>query len=41
MFHAMLSDRFKLDDQTKIVIRGDKPVFGGWDQGDVPLMWGK
>ena len=30
-FHAILSQKFTLDDQTKIVILGDKPVFGGWN----------
>lgn len=37
VFHAILSDKFKLDDVTKIVIRGEDPVFEGWNKGGVVL----
>lgn len=37
VFHAILSDKFKFDDEMRIVIRGDEPVFGGWDKGGIPL----
>ena len=37
VFHAILSDKFEVDDETRIVIRGDLPVFGGWDDGGVPV----
>lgn len=38
IFHAILSDKFKMDDgQSCIVIRGEKPVFGGWDHGGEPV----
>ena len=37
VFHAILSDKFKLDDITKIVIRGEDPVFEGWSKGGVVL----
>ena len=37
VFHAILSDKFKLDDVTKIVIRGEDPVFEGWDKGGIVL----
>ena len=30
VFHAMLSNKFKLDDYTQFEIRGEKPVFNGW-----------
>ena len=35
VFHAILSDKFKFDDEMRIVIRGDKPVFGGWNEGGI------
>ena len=39
VFHAILSDKFgKLDDGTKIVIRGEDPVFNGWNKGGVALV---
>ncbi|CAB4014622.1 Hypothetical predicted protein, partial [Paramuricea clavata] len=38
VFHAILSNKFKLEDGTKIVIRGDEPLFaGGWNKGGVPV----
>ena len=36
-FHAILSDKFKFEDGMQIVIRGKKPVFGGWDEGGVSV----
>ena len=39
VFHAILSEKFgKLDDGTKIVIRGQGPIFEGWDKGGVALV---
>ena len=39
VFHAILSEKFgKLDGGTKIVIRGDEPVFEGWNKGGVSLV---
>jgi hypothetical protein len=35
VFHAILSDKFELDNDTKIVIRGEEPVFNGWDNDSV------
>ena len=37
VFHAILSKKFELDDGTTIVIRGDEPVFTGWEEGGVPI----
>lgn len=37
IFHAILSDKFNLDDATKIVIRGEDPVFEGWNKGGVVI----
>ena len=37
IFHAILSDKFELDDATKIVIRGVEPVFEGWNKGGVVI----
>jgi hypothetical protein len=41
VFHAILSDKFKLNEGTKIVIRGDEPVFGGWKNGSVNVRRGE
>ena len=38
VFHAMLSEQLKLDDRTKIVILGAKPLFSGWDDVGVHLV---
>ena len=39
VFHAILSEKFgKLDDETRIVIRGEGPVFEGWNKGGVALV---
>lgn len=40
IFHAILSDKFKLDDMPKIVIRGEDPVFKGWNKDGVVLETG-
>ena len=40
VFHAMLSDKFKKEDGTEIVIRGEDPVFYGWNNGGVPIKTG-
>lgn len=37
VFYAILSDKFDFDDKSKIVIRGQEPVFLGWNKGGVPL----
>ncbi|CAB4021187.1 Hypothetical predicted protein [Paramuricea clavata] len=37
VFHAILSDKFKLDEGMNIVIRGDSPVFDGWNKGGVDV----
>ena len=39
VFHAILSEKFgKLDDGTKIVIRGESPVFEGWNKDSVVFV---
>lgn len=39
VFHAILSEKFgKLDDGTKIVIRGENPVFDGWSKDSVTVV---
>ena len=35
VFHAVISDKFKMDEQTKIVIRGEEPIFHGWSNDSV------
>jgi hypothetical protein len=35
VFHAILSNKFDWDNDTKIVIRGQAPVFYGWDKDGV------
>ncbi|XP_028417208.1 uncharacterized protein LOC114541491 [Dendronephthya gigantea] len=37
VFHAALSDKFDCDGDTKIVIRGEEPGFGGWNELGVPI----
>ena len=37
VFHALLSDKFKWDENKKIIIRGEEPVFYGWN-ADMILM---
>jgi hypothetical protein len=38
VFHAILSKKFKLDGGTKVVIRGDQPIFADdWNEGGVPI----
>ena len=37
VFHAILSDKFDFDDETKVVIRGQDPVFHGWEENSVVL----
>ena len=37
IFHAIVSEKFKLDDVTKFVIRGEDPVFKGWNKDGVVL----
>ena len=37
VFHAILSDKFDLDEGTKIVIRGEEPVFDDWNKDGVTL----
>ena len=37
VFHAILSDKFKFDGEMRILIRGDEPVFGGWNKGGIPV----
>jgi hypothetical protein len=38
VFHAILSNKFKRDDDTKIVIRGQQPIFAdGWKEGGVRI----
>jgi hypothetical protein len=41
IFHAILSDKFKLEEGTKIVIRGEEPVFDGWHKGGVIVRTGE
>ncbi len=31
VFHAILSNEFKWDDDSKVVIRGQEPIFPGWN----------
>ena len=39
VFHAILSEKFgKLDDGAKIVIRGEPPVFEGWNKDSVVFV---
>jgi hypothetical protein len=38
IFHAMLSNKFKSDDFVQVVIRGDEPVFHGWNKGGEPVI---
>jgi hypothetical protein len=35
VFHAILSDKFQWDKDTQIVIRGEEPLFYGWNQDSV------
>ena len=37
IFHAMLSNKFKLVDNTQIEIRGQPPVFDGWKKSGKPV----
>jgi hypothetical protein len=37
VFHAILSDKYKFDSNTKIVIRGEEPFFDGWEKDSVHL----
>ncbi len=37
VFHAILSDKFKWDDSCTVVIRGEKPIFRGWDSDGVHM----
>ena len=32
VFHIMVSDKFNMEDKTEIVIRGEDPVFDGWNK---------
>ena len=41
VFHAILSDKFELEDLKIVVIRGEDPVFGGWNKGGIPVETGK
>lgn len=38
VFHAILSGKFKRDkDNMHIFIRGDRPIFDGWDHNSVDI----
>ena len=38
VFHAILSEKFGKLDGTKIVIRGEPPVFEDWDKDSVVVV---
>jgi hypothetical protein len=37
VFHAILSNKCKLENDMKIVIRGGEPVFNGWNKDGVHI----
>ena len=38
VFHAILSDKFELNGIKDVVIRGQEPVFFGWNKGGIPVV---
>ena len=39
VFHAILSDKFAMGNDSKLVIRGDEPIFGGWNKHGIHVQF--
>ena len=39
VFHAILSDNFPMGKDSKLVIRGDEPIFDGWNKHGIHVQF--